>query len=146
MQPWMIVTVIAVLAAWFLLNSTLFTVKQQSADVIQRFGKFVRVARPGLNVKIPLIEHDRRSASICACSSSTCKVETKTEDNVFVHLTVAVQYFVKPEKVYEAFYKLDDSDLQITSFVFDVVRARVPAHEARRRVREEGRDRRRRQE
>ena len=54
------------------------------------------------------------------------KVETKSEDNVFVHLTVAVQYFVKPEKVYEAFYKLDSPDLQITSFVFDVVRARVP--------------------
>ena len=125
MQPWMIVTVIAVLAAWFLLNSTLFTVKQQSADIIQRFGKFVRVAKSGLNVKIPLVEHVAGRVNL-RVQQLDVKVETKTEDNVFVHLTVAVQYFVKPDKIYEAFYKLDDPDLQITSYVFDVVRARVP--------------------
>ena len=54
------------------------------------------------------------------------KVETKTEDNVFVHVVVAVQYRVLPEKVYDAFYKLAEARGQITSFVFDVVRARVP--------------------
>ena len=54
------------------------------------------------------------------------RIETKTEDNVFVQMVVAVQYFVLPEKVYDAFYKLDDATRQITSFVFDVVRARVP--------------------
>ncbi len=54
------------------------------------------------------------------------KVETKTEDNVFIHVLVSVQYFVQAEKVYEAFYRLRDSSKQITSFVFDVVRARVP--------------------
>jgi hypothetical protein len=52
-------------------------------------------------------------------------VETKTEDNVFVHVLVAVQYFVHPDKVYDAFYKLDHPAEQITAFVFDVVRGAV---------------------
>jgi regulator of protease activity HflC (stomatin/prohibitin superfamily) len=58
------------------------------------------------------------------------KVETKTEDDVFVRMVVAVQYFVLPEKVYDAFYKLDrdddDATRQITSCVLDVVPALVP--------------------
>ena len=54
------------------------------------------------------------------------KVETKTSDNVFVHVLVAVQFHVLKDKIYEAFYKLDDPTSQIKSFVFDVVRARVP--------------------
>lgn len=54
------------------------------------------------------------------------KIETKTEDNVFVQMVVAVQFYVLPEKVYDAFCKLDDARLQITSYVFDVVRAQVP--------------------
>ena len=54
------------------------------------------------------------------------QVETKTEDNVFVHVMVAVQYHVLPEKVYDAFYRLANADMQIRAFVFDVVRARVP--------------------
>lgn len=104
---------------------TLFTVQQQTAAVVQRFGRFVRVAKSGLNAKIPFIEVVAGQLSL-RVQQLDVKVETKTEDNVFVHLTVAVQYFVKPAKVYEAFYKLDNSDMQITSFVFDVVRARVP--------------------
>jgi len=53
-------------------------------------------------------------------------VETKTQDDVFVKLKVSVQYMVIKEKVYEAFYKLDYPHEQITSYVFDVVRAEVP--------------------
>jgi regulator of protease activity HflC (stomatin/prohibitin superfamily) len=41
-------------------------------------------------------------------------------------MTVSVQYHVLPEKVYDAFYKLDDAQRQIRSYVFDVVRAQVP--------------------
>ena len=53
-------------------------------------------------------------------------VETKTKDDVFVKLKVSVQYKVVKEKVYDAFYKLDYPQDQITSYVFDVVRAVVP--------------------
>jgi regulator of protease activity HflC (stomatin/prohibitin superfamily) len=54
------------------------------------------------------------------------EIETKTKDNVFVKLVVAVQYLIRPDKVYDAFYRLQDPHTQIRSFVFDVVRANVP--------------------
>jgi regulator of protease activity HflC (stomatin/prohibitin superfamily) len=104
---------------------TFFTVEQQTASVVQRFGKFVRVATSGLNLKTPWIDWVAGSINL-RVQQLNVKVETKTEDNVFVQVVVSVQYFVMPEKVYEAFYKLDDPAKQITSFVFDVVRARVP--------------------
>ncbi len=102
-----------------------YTVGQQYAAVIQRFGKFVRIGRPGLNIKIPWIESIAGRINL-RVQQLDVKVETKTMDNVFVHVLVSVQYFVQPEKVYEAFYRLEDPSKQITSFVFDVVRARVP--------------------
>ncbi len=114
-----------VIAALLLLVMSLFTVKQQTAAVMQRFGKFVRVANPGLNVRIPFIEHVAGRVNL-RVQQIDVGVETKTQDNVFVHITVAVQYFIEPNRVYEAFYRLDNPQKQITSFVFDVVRARVP--------------------
>ena len=102
-----------------------FTVGQQTAAVTQRFGKFVRVATSGLNFKMPWIDWVAGRINL-RVQQLDVKVETKTEDNVFVQFVVSVQYFVIPDKVYEAFYKLDDPTKQITSFVFDVVRARVP--------------------
>lgn len=111
--------------ALFLLALSVFTVEQQSVKIIQRLGKFVRIAEPGLNFKIPLLERVAGNLSL-RVSQLDVKVETKTEDNVFLHVLVSVQFFVDPNKVYEAFYKLEDPSRQITSFVFDVVRAKVP--------------------
>jgi regulator of protease activity HflC (stomatin/prohibitin superfamily) len=116
------ITAIAALAA---LASTFFTVEQRTTAIVQRFGKFVREAGPGLNVKIPFIDKVIGRINL-RVQQLDVKIETKTEDNVFVHVVVAVQYYVLPNKVYDAFYKLDDAGRQITSFVFDVVRARVP--------------------
>ena len=103
----------------------LFTVKQQTAVVVQRFGKFLCVANPGLNFKIPFVDTIAGRINL-RVQQLDVRVETKTRDNVFVHVVVAVQYYVLPEKVYDAFYKLADENTQITAFVFDVVRARVP--------------------
>ncbi len=107
------------------LANSFFVVQQQTAAVVQSFGKFARVALPGLNVKIPIVETVAGRIDL-RVRQLDVRVETKTEDNVFVHVVVAVQYHVLAEKVYEAFYKLSDADTQITAFVFDVVRARVP--------------------
>ena len=108
-----------------ILSAAFFTVEQRTTVIVQRLGKFLREAGPGLHVKIPGI--DRLVGRInLRVQQLDVKIETKTEDNVFVHMVVAVQYYVLPEKVYDAFYKLDDATRQITSFVFDVVRARVP--------------------
>ncbi|MBL6752267.1 MAG: SPFH domain-containing protein [Nevskia sp.] len=116
---------VAAAAAVFLLFLGLFTVNQQTAAIVQRFGRFVRVARAGLNLKIPLIESVAGRINL-RVQQLDVTVETKTEDNVFAHVVVAVQYAALPDKVFEAFYKLAQPQQQITSYVFDVVRARVP--------------------
>jgi len=108
-----------------LLAFTVFTVEQQSACIIERFGKFDRIAGPGLNFKIPLIENVSGRVSL-RMTQINVEVETKTLDNVFVHVTTAVQFRVLEDKIYEAYYTLDDPHSQIQSFIFDVVRARVP--------------------
>lgn len=121
---WIVLTVVGFFVFLTLIFS-FFTVDQQTAAVTQRFGKFVRVATSGLNFKTPWIDWVVGHINL-RIQQLDVKVETKTEDNVFVRFVVSVQYFVIPDKVYEAFYKLDDPTKQITSFVFDVVRARVP--------------------
>jgi regulator of protease activity HflC (stomatin/prohibitin superfamily) len=107
------------------LFSTFFTIQQRTSGIVQRFGKFVREAKPGLNVKIPFIDSVAGRVNL-RVQQLNVKIETKTEDNVFVQMVVAVQYFVLPDKVYDAYYKLADTEQQITSYVFDVVRAQVP--------------------
>lgn len=102
-----------------------FVVEQQKAAVIQRLGKYHRVATAGLNFRLPFLD-DKVGEVNLRVRQLDVDVETKTRDNVFVKVIVSVQYFVLPEKIYEAFYKLNDPDAQIRAFVFDVVRARVP--------------------
>lgn len=108
-----------------LLLTSLFTVEQRTVAVVQRFGKFVREAGPGLQLKVPFFDHIAGRVNL-RVQQLDVGVETKTEDNVFVKMIVAVQYFVLPDRVYDAFYKLDDAHRQIRSYVFDVVRAQVP--------------------
>ena len=100
-------------------------VKQQTAAVVERFGKFIAIRNPGLHIKIPLIDKIAGRVSMRILQLDVI-VETKTKDDVFVKLKVSVQYKILPEKVYDAFYKLDFPQDQITSYVFDVVRAVVP--------------------
>lgn len=108
-----------------LLFFTFFVVKQQSAAVVERFGKFVSVRQSGLQIKIPIIDNVAGRLSL-RIQQLDVVVETKTKDDVFVKLKVSVQFKVIKEKVYDAFYKLDNPGDQITSFIFDVVRAEVP--------------------
>ncbi len=108
-----------------LLMGTFFIVKQQTAAVIERFGKFTSVRQSGLHIKIPVIDRVSGRVSL-KVQQLDVVVETKTKDDVFVKLKVSVQYKVIKDKVYDAFYKLDYPHDQITSYVFDVVRAEVP--------------------
>ena len=110
---------------FLLLFLTFFIVKQQSAAIIERFGKFVSVRQSGLQLKIPIIDNVAGRLSL-RIQQLDVVVETKTKDDVFVKLKVSVQFKVIKEKVYDAFYKLDNPADQITSFIFDVVRAEVP--------------------
>ena len=108
-----------------LLFFTFFIVKQQTSAIIERFGKFVSVRQSGLQLKIPIIDNVAGRLSL-RIQQLDVVVETKTKDDVFVRLKVSVQFKVIKEKVYDAFYKLDNPADQITSFIFDVVRAEVP--------------------
>ena len=108
-----------------ILISSFFTVKQQTAAIIERFGKYHSVRQSGLHLKIPLVDRIAGRLSL-KIQQLDVIVETKTKDDVFVKLKVSVQYKVIKEKVYDAFYKLDYPHDQITSYVFDVVRAEVP--------------------
>lgn len=103
----------------------IFTVKQQTGAIVERFGKFHSIRQSGLHFKIPLVDRISGRLSL-KIQQLDVIVETKTKDDVFVKLKVSVQFKVITEKVYDAFYKLDYPHDQITSYVFDVVRAEVP--------------------
>ena len=119
------ITYILLALAVLLILSGLFVVKQQTAAVIERFGKFLAIRQSGLHLKIPFIDRISGRISLRILQLDVI-VETKTKDDVFVKLKVSVQYQVVQERVYDAFYKLDYPQDQITSYVFDVVRAVVP--------------------
>ncbi|MFC5047769.1 SPFH domain-containing protein [Aquimarina hainanensis] len=108
-----------------ILFTGIFTVKQQTAIIIERFGKYLSTRNSGLHFKIPLI--DRIAGKITLkIQQLDVIVETKTKDDVFVRLKISVQFQVIKNKVYDAFYRLENPHDQITSYVFDVVRAEVP--------------------
>lgn len=102
-----------------------FIVKQQTAAIVERFGKFQAIRHAGLQLKIPLVDRISGRLSL-KIQQLDVIIETKTLDDVFVRLKVSVQYKVIRDKVFDAFYKLDYPHDQITSYVFDVVRAEVP--------------------
>ncbi|GAA0872734.1 SPFH domain-containing protein [Gangjinia marincola] len=108
-----------------ILISAIFIVRQQTSAVIERFGKFHSIRSSGIQLKIPLV--DRISGRVnLRIQQLDVIVETKTKDDVFVRLKISVQFQVLSQKVYEAFYELQNPQDQITSYVFDVVRAEVP--------------------
>jgi len=109
----------------FLLFGTVFTVKQQTTAIVERFGKFVRINQSGLQFKVPLIERISGRVNL-KIQQLDVIVETKTKDDVFVQLKISVQFQILKEKVYDAFYKLQNPHEQITAFIFDTVRAEVP--------------------
>jgi regulator of protease activity HflC (stomatin/prohibitin superfamily) len=119
--------IVAAVVAIFLLVTilkTMYTVRTYSAGVVERFGKFNRVARPGLQFLLPycetvrLIDLQVRQAAV--------NVETKTKDNVFVTIPVSVQYQVVEAKVFDAYYKLSNPQSQIESYVFNSILGHVP--------------------
>jgi regulator of protease activity HflC (stomatin/prohibitin superfamily) len=102
-----------------------FTVQTAQVAVITRFGKFLRVAEPGLNWKWPFIDRVAGRVSL-RVNQITLTMETKTKDNVFVTIPISVQNRVRPEKVYDAFYKLSDPMQQIQAYVEQVILGHVP--------------------
>lgn len=124
------VVVIVLLAAVGIIVLTLilgsfFTVNTAQVAVITRFGKFLRVADAGLNWKLPYFDSVAGVVSL-RVNQITLTMETKTKDNVFVTIPISVQNRVRPEKVYDAYYKLSDPVAQIKSYVEQVILGHVP--------------------
>lgn len=117
--------IIVVVILFVFVLPAFFTVKQQSAAIIERFGQFIAIRQSGLHFKIPIIDKIVGRINL-KVQQLDVLVETKTKDNVFVKLRVSVQYKVMTDSIYNAFYKLQSHQEQITSYVFDVVRAEVP--------------------
>lgn len=108
-----------------ILFSSMFTVKQETAAIIERLGKFSSVRHAGLQLKIPFIDRIAQRINL-RIQQLDVIIDTKTLDNVFLKIKVSVQYQVIRTQVGDAFYRLADPHDQITSYVFDVVRAEVP--------------------
>jgi regulator of protease activity HflC (stomatin/prohibitin superfamily) len=109
-----------------LILSSFFTVRTAEVAVITRFGKFLRVADPGLNWKRPFFDTVAGIVSL-RVNQISLTMETKTKDNVFVTIPISVQNRVRPEKVYDAYYKLSDPVAQIKSYVEQVILGHVPS-------------------
>jgi regulator of protease activity HflC (stomatin/prohibitin superfamily) len=109
----------------FAVLGAFFIVKQQTTVVVERFGKFQSIRQAGFNFKIPVVDTVAGKVNL-KIQQLDVMIETKTKDDVFVKLKVSVQYQVVQTAVYDAFYKLQNPYAQITSYVFDVVRAEVP--------------------
>ena len=117
--------IVVLLVIFLLIFKTILIVREASAAVIERFGKFQSIRVSGLSLIIPFI--DRKAATVnLRVQQLDVTVETKTLDNVFVNLQVSVQYQVRKQYVKEAYYSLDNAKNQIASYVFDDVRAEVP--------------------
>src|SRR6202049_4630444 len=113
----------------FLVLSTIlgsfFTVNTAQVAIITRFGRFLRVADPGLNWKWPFIDSVASRISL-RVNQITLTMETKTKDNVFVTIPISVQNRVRPEKAFDAFYKLSNPAEQIQAYVEQVILGHVP--------------------
>jgi len=114
-----------VLIGLLFIFGTFYTVKQQTTALVERLGRFQNISQAGLNFKIPLIDRIVGRVNL-KIQQLDVIVETKTKDDVFVLLKISVQFQILREKVYDAFYKLQNPHEQITAFIFDTVRAEVP--------------------
>lgn len=121
----MILILILFVFGLVLLAAGIFTVKQQTAAIIERFGKFSRVVTAGLNFKVPFVENIARTIDL-RVHQLDIDMETKTKDNVFIKLVLSVQYLVKKDRVFDAYYKLTNHEEQIKSYVYNEVRAHIP--------------------
>jgi len=127
MPSWMQIAIYVALGVvgLCLIFGSIYTIETQHVGIIQRFGKFLRVAHPGLNFKFPFVDSvvDHLSLQI---DQLVMKAESKTKDNVYISLPIAIQFRVNPLKVFEAYYTLDDPEPQIKAYVANCILGHVP--------------------
>ncbi|MDR0950983.1 MAG: SPFH domain-containing protein [Candidatus Ancillula sp.] len=108
--------------------STVYVVRQQTVAIIERFGKYHRSAGAGIHIRAPF-GIDKIAAKIqLRVLQSDIQIETKTKDNVFVILNLAVQYRVDTSNVEASYYKLQQPTAQIQSYVENAIRSSLPKY------------------
>src|SRR5471032_2951499 len=124
--PVIVIGFIIILAIFLLvlIAKTYYTVRTATAGIVERFGKFDRITRPGLHFLFPFAE--RVYFVDLMVKQAQFQVETKTRDNVFVQIPVSVQYQILDDRIVDAFYKLSAQQKQIESFVFNSILGHVP--------------------
>ena len=123
---WLIVIFFALIV--ILVASSFCTIAQQTVAIIERFGKFNRVEKAGLVLRLPFGIEKIVCKIPLRIQQSNIRIETKTKDNVFVHLNLAVQFKVDEQKVVDAYYKLSLPIEQIKSYVEDAIRSSLPKY------------------
>jgi regulator of protease activity HflC (stomatin/prohibitin superfamily) len=123
--PWVFPAVAVLVVLVALIKLSLFTIHTKQAAIVERFGKFERIAGPGLNFKTPLIEKVVYTEDL-NMQLMDVPVMSKTKDDATVTVPVRVQYFVLPDKVKEAYYELDDPEDQIKAHVENVILSYIP--------------------
>ncbi|KAL3521446.1 hypothetical protein ACH5RR_019595 [Cinchona calisaya] len=101
-------------------------VGQANVGVVEKWGRFQKLAQPGLHFFNPFVGECLVGMLSTRISSLDVKIETKTKDNVFVQMHCSIQYRVIRANADDAFYELQNPQEQIQAYVFDVVRAHVP--------------------
>jgi regulator of protease activity HflC (stomatin/prohibitin superfamily) len=108
-----------------ILFKSVIIVTEQTAVIVERFGKFNRIANSGISFIIPFVDKKASTVNL-RVQQLDVEIETKTKDDVFVHLQVSVQYKIDKANIREAYYSLDNPRNQISSYIFDDVRSEVP--------------------
>ena len=126
MQAALLFLLISFLIIMGILISMLYVVRQQSVAIVERFGRYQKIASSGIHMRLPF-GIDKIAARIqLRLLQSEIVVETKTKDNVFVMMNVATQYRVNEQNVTDAYYKLMRPEAQIKSYIEDALRSSVP--------------------
>jgi len=101
--------------------------QQGTVKIIESFGAFKAIARPGMTCITPCVDCVAGTISM-RLQQMEVSCETKTKDNVFVTIKIAIQFQVKAadDSIQAAHYRLTNARSQIESYVFDVVRSSVP--------------------
>lgn len=99
-------------------------INQNSTGVVRVFGKYSRMMSPGLHFYIPFVHRINEISN--RMQESRFDMSSMTKDNAFVHLEIAIQLVIPPERSADAFFKLSNPSTQLTSFVDNYIRSVVP--------------------
>jgi len=104
-------------------NTGLVVVPQQTAYVVERFGKFQKVMEPGLNFLIPLVHNIRYVYSLKEEALNVPSQMAITRDNVSISIDGVL--YVKVIDSYKAAYGVEDPHFAITQLAQTTMRSEI---------------------